>query len=78
MAEVERLWVPSTSDLLEKRQWKVDFFEDRTRQHYAYLTHEEDVLNAEALLKVRDINRALGSAHFQQLAVAVSHVISTT
>ena len=53
MAEIDRLWVPSTSDLLAKRQWKVDFFEDRTRQHYAYLIHEEDILNAEALLKVR-------------------------
>ena len=53
MAEVDRLWVPTTSDLLVKRRWKTDFFEDRTRQHYAYLTHEEDLLNAEALLKVR-------------------------
>ena len=53
MAEVDRLWVPTTSDLLAKRQWKTDFFEDRTRSHYAYLTREDDILNAEALLKVR-------------------------
>jgi predicted DCC family thiol-disulfide oxidoreductase YuxK len=51
-SDAEKLWLPKDSQYLHNKEWKWNNFRKDERVHISLLTHEQNVLNQEALLKV--------------------------
>ena len=51
-AQIENLWIPVDSSAVVNKVWKKEHFKEAIRVQQAMLSNENDVLSAEALLKV--------------------------
>jgi hypothetical protein len=51
-ADAEKLWLPTDSTYLSNKAWKDENFNEGARAHVFFLTHEENVLTPEAMMKV--------------------------
>ena len=51
-AQIENLWIPVDSSAVVNKVWKKEHFKEAIRVQQAMLSHDDDVLSAEAMLKV--------------------------
>ena len=51
-AQIENLWIPVDSSAVVNKVWKKEHFKEAIRVQAAMLSHDDDVLTPEALLKV--------------------------
>ena len=51
-AQIENLWIPVDSSAVVNKVWKKEHFKEAIRVQAAMLSHEDDVLTPEAMLKV--------------------------
>ena len=51
-AQIENLWIPVDSSAVVNKVWKKEHFKEAIRVQAAMLSHDNDVLTPEALLKV--------------------------
>ncbi len=50
--DAEKLWLPRGSQYLSNKEWKGHNFVEGTRWHTAMVTHHNDVMTPEGMLKV--------------------------
>ena len=51
-AQIENLWIPVDSSAVVNKVWKKEHFKEAIRVQAAMLSHDDDVLTPEAMLKV--------------------------
>lgn len=51
-ADIKKLWIPQDSPYIMSQKWKKEHFENTQREHYGLISHKEDILSQEGLLKV--------------------------
>jgi Niemann-Pick C1 protein len=57
--DAEKLWLPDNSTYLWNKKWKYDNFREEERIHASLLTHQDNVLTPEAMIKLYEIHRAV-------------------
>ena len=55
-ASGEKLWLPPDSEYNAHNAWKESELDDRVRDHYAMISHPDNVLTSSALLHVRNLH----------------------